>query len=480
MLFVYKFAAWSAEATLSGSGEARGNVAASDTRTHDARKQDVIKMHAASKPLSAKKYDNGDDGTIYVWRVEGNSKVRVPEELWGQFWSAHNYVVAYNFANGERWLIYNWQGLDSSVADRGTAAGIVIDLNTKLCKNAAAQERIEQNRETRHFLLLWKGHFVVHLGTHDATPHVPRLYQARETFVQDDEPESPRQLLLGTKKPRVIVTRIVEVPCRMRSLCSGDVYALVAAERVVVWRGTGATDNAVRRTKETVARFVSADVPVCDMAEGSEDDAFWSSLEGHGTGEEYQRRALHAGKDVHEAKLFLCDNKMGTFRADRVYEFVQGDLNTHKVAVLDVWERVYLWIGAKSKVEDRKLGGELVLEYIAKARDARPQDTERARYVLEGQEPLEFGHSFPAFRFGAPAESALITELLASYDVRLSYEELKQGRAAGTLPGTIDATRLEDFLSDEEFEKVFGVTRDVWLKRPQWKRLEDKKKAGLY
>jgi hypothetical protein len=123
-----------------------------------------------------------------------------------------------------------------------------------------------------------------------------------------------------------------------------------------------------------------------------------------------------------------------------------------------------------------------VLEYVAKARDGRPQGSAVARFVHEKSEPLEFGHAFPAFRFAEPLGDASgpVSELLGSFDVRLSYEALKQGRAAGTLPGTVDASRLEDFLNEEDFVKAFGVPRDDWLKRPQWKRLEEKKKAGLY
>jgi len=41
-------------------------------------------------------------------------------------------------------------------------------------------------------------------------------------------------------------------------------------------------------------------------------------------------------------------------------------------------------------------------------------------------------------------------------------------------------SRLEDYLSEEEFAKAFGCSRDEWLKRPQWKRIENKKAAGLH
>lgn len=44
----------------------------------------------------------------------------------------------------------------------------------------------------------------------------------------------------------------------------------------------------------------------------------------------------------------------------------------------------------------------------------------------------------------------------------------------------IDATRREDYVSDEEFLGVFGVTRDGFKGMPAWKQVLAKKKANLF
>jgi hypothetical protein len=49
------------------------------------------------------------------------------------------YVIAYNWGNKERWLIYLYQGCEASISDKGTGAGHVIDVNLKMCKNSATQ-----------------------------------------------------------------------------------------------------------------------------------------------------------------------------------------------------------------------------------------------------------------------------------------------------------------------------------------------------
>ena len=58
-----------------------------------------------------------------------------------------------------------------------------------------------------------------------------------------------------------------------------------------------------------------------------------------------------------------------------------------------------------------------------------------------------------------------------------SYHQLLD---ADNLPEGVDRTRLEDYLTDDEFEKVFGMTRVEWNKMPKWRHPDLKRKALLY
>jgi len=40
--------------------------------------------------------------------------------------------------------------------------------------------------------------------------------------------------------------------------------------------------------------------------------------------------------------------------------------------------------------------------------------------------------------------------------------------------------KLEIYLSDEEFFSIFEMDKVTWDKKPQWQKIEIKKKAGLY
>ena len=47
-------------------------------------------------------------------------------------------------------------------------------------------------------------------------------------------------------------------------------------------------------------------------------------------------------------------------------------------------------------------------------------------------------------------------------------------------PTGIDMARKESYLSEREFETVFGLTRDAFEKLAEWKRKDAKKKVGLF
>jgi hypothetical protein len=50
-------------------------------------------MHASEPPLGGKKIDDGQDGSVYVWVVDGTGKLVVPKEEHGQFYRKKWYEV---------------------------------------------------------------------------------------------------------------------------------------------------------------------------------------------------------------------------------------------------------------------------------------------------------------------------------------------------------------------------------------------------
>ena len=70
-----------------------------------------------------------------------------------------------------------------------------------------------------------------------------------------------------------------------------------------------------------------------------------------------------------------------------------------------------------------------------------------------------------------------VVEVLQRFTTKTySYEELRQD----PLPPGVNPTRLEDYLSDEEFTAVFGISRADFMKIPLWKAEQLKTEKGLF
>ena len=57
------------------------------------------------------------------------------------------------------------------------------------------------------------------------------------------------------------------------------------------------------------------------------------------------------------------------------------------------------------------------------------------------------------------------------------YEQLRTGVA---WPPGVSADERERWLSNAEFEKVLGVSREAWEKMPKWKRDRIRREADLF
>ena len=52
--------------------------------------------------------------------------------------------------------------------------------------------------------------------------------------------------------------------------------------------------------------------------------------------------------------------------------------------------------------------------------------------------------------------------------------------AKANLPDDFDVTMKEQYLSDEDFEEVFGTSKSAFNALAKWKRNAEKKKHGLF
>lgn len=107
------------------------------------------------------------------------------------------------------------------------------------------------------------------------------------------------------------------------------------------------------------------------------------------------------------------------------------------------------------------------------------------KLVWAGHEPDDFISLFPSWEIkdqikilnekhlGNDSLEIVLQQLSKS---NYSWEELQQR----PLPDGVDPSRLEKYLSDNDFEKYLGISRETFDSSPHWKKLNIRKERGLF
>lgn len=170
--------------------------------------------------------------------------------------------------------------------------------------------------------------------------------------------------------------------------------------------------------------------------------------------------------------------------------------------VLDVFNTVYIWIGMQSNKAERKNAMRKVEGYVSQLTDGR--DVANINYVQLDPcgEPFGFTTHFPEWEEEVsqqwlepdPYTAAMMkieAEKKAAFDAKWGKkEETKYSDPNSNIfdievlktsfPEGVDPTRKQDYISNEQFEQAFGMTRDAFNSLKDWKQKDLKKKVGLF
>ncbi|KAF7691232.1 hypothetical protein HF521_011529 [Silurus meridionalis] len=334
---------------------------------------DASKLHESNQ--MAAQYNMVDDGTgeTQIWRVEtGNkvqSKVLIDPQTYGQFYGGDCYIILYTYKRGQ--IIYTWQGSSSTIDELAASAFLTVELDNSLGGNAV-QVRVTQGKEPAHLLSLFKTKplVVYKNGTSRKGGQVPppstRLFQVRRN--------------LGN------ITRIYEVDAIAASLNSNDAYLLkVPQGNGYLWVGKGASEE-----EEHGAEYMSK-LLQCQterITEGKEPEAFWKTLGGQTKYQTSER--LESKSIIRPPRLFACSNKTGRFIIEEVPgEFTQDDLAEDDVMLLDVWDQVFIWIGADANEVEKTESVKSAKTYIDTDPSGRDKGTPIV-IVKQAHEPPTF------------------------------------------------------------------------------------------
>lgn len=443
-----------------------------------------------------------DDGTgrTTVYLVEEFRRVRLEDSAVGEFYSGDSYVVLYRYVwkNKDCYLIYFWQGRAATVLNKGSSAALTMELDDRLKSTIEAalskEVRVVQGKEPRHFLTVFAGRFIVHDGRD------PRSSSGS----QQQEQQQRTRLYQVAGSDEVSTHAVEKSTATAEALSSSSVFLVVdgAHQRGYTWEGRFA-NAAEKRYAAAVAPHLAArhGVTFACVAEGAEPDAFWAAL-GCAGGRAHARYPDKDSSARAACRLFVCSVGSGAFGVEELGPFSQDDLDPDDAVILDAHDTVFVWVGLRSHPAEQKLAMDTAAEYCAYA---AKHDTTRPRHipclrVLQNAEPLIFTGRFHGWQ-DKPAAAALSKSksaaskqqkqpLVRSYDgdtvdVEAILKELSRKYSYADLlakkyPKGIDESALETYLEDDEFEKLFGMTRGAFTKLPMWQRVNIKRRLHLW
>jgi len=188
-------------------------------------------------------------------------------------------------------------------------------------------------------------------------------------------------------------------------------------------------------------------------------------------------------------RLYQCTIGSGVFGVDEVgYGFlpVQDDLDQEDVMLLDAGNEVWVWVGRFSAEMERKMAYQLSLEYcqVAAARGKSNKKDCPVYFLKQYEEHPRFAAQFHGWQWSTrhktnwTSQQPLIpvTDVIVIYSTTYSYDELRDKK----FPPGIDITHLESYLSDEDFLRVFKVSREEFAGFSTWKQETMKKELLLF
>uniref|UniRef100_A0A8C1G6W1 Villin-1 n=1 Tax=Cyprinus carpio TaxID=7962 RepID=A0A8C1G6W1_CYPCA len=443
-------------------------------------KFDATSMHARPDLAAQQKMVDDGSGEAEVWRIEDNEPVPVERKWLGHFYGGDCYLILYKYEVNSKlhYILYMWQGRHASTAELTASAYQAVILDQKY-NGEPVQVRVPMGKEPMHLMAIFKGKMVVYeVGSSHSQPSV-RLFHVH-----------------GTNE---FNTRAVEVPPRSSSLNSNDVFMLSTDKCCYLWYGKGCSGDE-REMAKTLADIISKREKNV-IAEGQEPADFWVNL--GGKSQYANSKRLQDENCSITPRLFECSNQTGRFIATEITNFNQDDLDEDDVMLLDIWDQVYLWIGKGANDKEKHDAVVTAQEYLKSHPAGRDLDTP-ILVVKQGFEPPTFTGWFHAW--DPQKWSGTFSDNLTPCAQDLTKPTSNQTNSSNStqganlprpvtetfppeklvnvqtedLPDGVDPTRKEDYLSNDDFKLIMGISRNDFYALPSWKQLNLKKKMGLF
>ncbi|KAM6473002.1 advillin [Liasis olivaceus] len=482
-MFKQLFQNWAVQEQTVGLGKAHhvGRIAKMSQERFDVAALQALPQLAAQERM----VDNGE-GKVEVWRIENLELVQVDKQWHGFFYGGDCYLILYTYElkNKPHYILYIWQGRHATVDELAASAYLAVELDQQF-NGEPVQVRVSMGKEPRHFLTIFKGKLIIFEGG---------------TSRKDRNELEPPIRLFQIRGTETFNRKAVEVLASAVSLNSNDVFLLKTQGDHYLWYGKGSSGDEREMAKELAAT-------ICDglqetVAEGREPAEFWELLGGKAPYSSDKK--LQQEIPDHPPRLFECSNKTGRFVVIEITDFTQDDLSESDVMLLDIWDQVFMWVGKEANEIEKKEALATVQEYLQTHPSGREIDTP-ILVVKQGFEPPNFTGWFLAWDPKKWSEGKTYEQLKkelrdANDIIRITAVSCSSSSSSSSssggggpfyplevllssqedLPGGVDPAKKENFLSDDDFMRVFGIPREKFAALPTWKQLHMKKERGLF
>ncbi|CAI9779484.1 unnamed protein product [Fraxinus pennsylvanica] len=322
-------------------------------------------------------------GKIEVWRINGSAKTPVPAEDIGTFFSGDCYVILYTYHSNERkedYYLCCWIGKDSIEEDQKIAARLATTMCNSL-KGRPVQGRILQGKEPPQFIAIFQPMVVLKGGMSSGYKN----YIA-DKGLNDETYTADSVALIQISGTSVHNNKAVQVDAAATSLNSNDCFLLQSGSSIFTWHGNQSTFEQ-QQLAAKVAEFLRPGVTVKHAKEGTESSAFWFPLGGK---QSYTSKKVSPDV-VRDPHLFAFSFNKGKFEVEEIYNFVQDDLLTEDILILDTHAEVFVWVGQSVDSKEKQIAFEIGQKYLEMAASLEGLSPSVPLYkVTEGNEPCFF------------------------------------------------------------------------------------------
>ncbi|CAM4930060.1 unnamed protein product [Rotaria socialis] len=481
--------------------------------------------------------------SLNVWHVSENERYEVSKSSYGQFHSDDVYIIRWRYklvASGfhsittgkasvrktdtgrDRVAYLIWQGVNASPNEKGISALMTVFLD----EEKGPHIHVIQEREEATFIQLFDGTFTIHMGKRNQSKERKshwRLY----VFLGEIEVEN----------------HWWELPIDSTNLRSRTSFLFIDNVKniMLLWHGCGTTDEQrflanksamklrEKRPEEFHFNCEREDIEFCEIQEGDEIDLFWTAMNERTQQRKYYSllNARSNQKLTATMRIFHLSSLHGPFVAQELlyplrspdhiaaFPFTQADLyELHQPALclIDTDKELYIWQGWNDLSDDEldiqlnnanlQAGCPRDMRFTAERRcafrtaveycKAKPGSTTvdlTCSIVYAGLEPIDFINLFPKWTVNMKArqQNQLDGKNLNQKDSvsdilqhlcreQYSLEELR----THPLPEGVDPSKIEFYLSDDDFQKEFRMTKDEFYALPYWKQTNIKKPLGFF